>query len=210
MSAAINFFAGQDFTIDNLSGSGLGFYGDGGFGASVSVGAYQGRTFITNSAGTSQGPEVNNVKYHNSGSGILGQAGSGIGLQAVPNYLSTLKISFTNDSAVKVQNAKIYCYDRSSINNGPTGVTCKMAELIHPSITQIGNGSGDGTWITPVGSSVVLDLANSPGTSGQYAANGSTSLWSDTRHDWYVAISASPNSIGSKDKFGLYVSLEYY
>lgn len=208
--AAINFFAGEDFTIDNLSGSGLGFYGDNGFGASVSVGAYQGRTFITSSAGTTQGPEVNNIKYHNPGSGILGQVGTGIGLEAIPNYLSTLKISFTNDTSVNVQNAKIYCYDRVSINNSPTGVTCKMAELIHPDIIQTANGSGDGVWVTPLGSSVVLDLANSPGTSGQYAANGSSSLWADTRHDWYVAISASPNSIGSKDKFGLYVSLEYF
>jgi hypothetical protein len=31
----------------------------------------------------------------------------------------------------------------------------------------------------------------------------------DTRHTWYVGISASPLSIGSKTQYGLYVSLEY-
>jgi hypothetical protein len=65
-------------------GSGLGFYGDAGFGASVAVGAYQGRTFITNSTGTAQGPQGDNIKYVNPGSGILGAVGSGIGIDAIP------------------------------------------------------------------------------------------------------------------------------
>jgi len=30
-----------------------------------------------------------------------------------------------------------------------------------------------------------------------------------TRHDWYVGLSASPDSIGSKTDFGLYFTLEY-
>jgi hypothetical protein len=38
MTASINFLAGEDFVIQSLSGSGLGFYGDDGFGASVRVG----------------------------------------------------------------------------------------------------------------------------------------------------------------------------
>lgn len=32
----------------------------------------------------------------------------------------------------------------------------------------------------------------------------------DTHHTWSVAISASPNSSGAKEAYGLYVSLEYY
>ena len=32
---------------------------------------------------------------------------------------------------------------------------------------------------------------------------------SDYRHDWYVALSASPDSIGSKTNYGLYFTLEY-
>ena len=30
-----------------------------------------------------------------------------------------------------------------------------------------------------------------------------------TRHDWYDALSASPDSIGSKTNYGLYFTLEY-
>lgn len=209
MAAAISFLAGQGFTIQDLAGSGLGFFGDAGFGASVQVGSYQGHTYITNGAGTTQGPEVDNVKYLNAGSGILGQAGSGIALTAIPNYQATLNVRFTYDTAVKVQNAVARIYDRSNIDNPASGVTTKVAEIIHPDTTQSNNGSGDTTWLTPGGSGVTVSLAPSPGVSGLYAGNGSNSLWTDAQHDWYLALSGSPDSIGSKTQYGLYVSLEY-
>lgn len=209
MAADIKFLAGSDFTIEDLSGSGLGFYSNDGFGGSVRVGEYQGRTFITNGAGTTQGPEVDNVKYLNAASGILGQAGTGIALTAIPNYQATLNVRFTYDSAVNVQNAKARIYDRSNPNNAASGVTCKVAEIIHPTTTQTNNGSGDTTWYTPAGSSITVPLANSPGPSGLYAGNGSNSNYAATQHDWYLAISASPDSIGSKTQFGLYIELEY-
>jgi hypothetical protein len=37
MSVTVGFFAGSDFQINDLSGSGLGFYGDSAFGDSVRV-----------------------------------------------------------------------------------------------------------------------------------------------------------------------------
>lgn len=208
MAAELKFFAGAS-QIQDLAGSGLGFYGDDGFGASVSVGSYQGRTYVTNGAGTTLGPEANNVKYLNAGSGILGQSGSGIALTAIPNAQATLNVRFTYDSAVKVQSAEARVYDRYSPNNPASGVTTKVAELIHPDAAQSNNGSGDTTWYTPTGSSVVVPLANSPGPSGLYAGNGSNSLYAATQHDWYLAISASPDTIGSKTQYGLYVSCEY-
>lgn len=205
--ASIDFFA-DSFGVQNLSGSGLGFYG-GSFGSSVNVGEYQQTTFITNGNGTSQGQSVNNIKFLNSMSGIVGSATSGILLTQIPNYLATLNIRFTHSSSVQVQNAKLRIYDRSSINNAASGVTTKVAELIHLGETQVNNGSGDTTWHTPNGSSVIVDLAPSPGMSGIYAGNGSNSTASSTRHDWYVAMSASPDSVGSKTLYGLYVSCEY-
>lgn len=209
MAAAVNFIAGENFTIQDLSGSGLGFYGSSGFGASVRVGEYQGRTFITNGAGTTQGPEVDNVQYLNVGSGIIGQAGSGIALTCIPNYQATLNIRFTYDTAVRTQNAEFRIYDRSNINNPASGVTTKVAEIIHPGITQANTGSGDTTWLTPGGSGTTVSLAPSPGVSGFYAGNGSNGNWSGTQHDWYLALSASPDSIGSKTSFGGYFQLEY-
>jgi len=204
--AAINFFAGEDFAISDLSGSGLGFYG-GGFGFSVAVGSFQDTTFITNGAGTSQGPQVDNIKWKDSASGIINGAGSGVALTAIPNYLATLNIRFTHGSAVKTQNAKLRVYDRSGINNAASGVTTKVAEIIHPNISQVlNNGSGDSTWNTPAGSAVIMDLVAAPGMSG-LSTNGPSTI--EDRHDWYCAISASPDSIGSKSLYGLYVELEY-
>lgn len=211
MSAAISFYAGTSDPINNLNGSGLGFYGTGGFGTSVSVGSYQSRTYITNSAGTAQGPEACNVIWTHANSGILGQSGPSLNLLNIPNYQSTVNIRFTYDSAVQVQNARIKVYDRVSTAASASGVTQKVAEVIHPETSQGVTGSGDTAWTTfaPTDSGTVsMGLANSPGISGIYAGNGSSSARPDTRHDWYVLMSASPDSIGSK-LYGMYVSLEY-
>lgn len=204
--AAINFFA-DEFGVQNLSGSGLGFYGSS-FGSSVEVGAYQDTTFLTNSAGTSLGPQVNNIKYTHPSSGSVDGAAS-ILLTQIPNYLATLNVRFTHSSLVKTQNAKLRIYDRSNINNNPSGVTCKVAELIHPYTSQTNVGSGDSSWATICGSSIIMDMAAAPSTSGILAGNGSVSTATSLQHDWYVAISPSPDSIGSKTLFGLYFSCEY-
>lgn len=191
-------------TINNLSGSGLAFMGAS-FGASVAVSAYQDTTWISNSTGSTQGAQTNNVKYLNTASGILNSASSGVGILSIPNYLSTLNIHFSHTSAVKTQNTKLYIYDRSSINNAPSGVICKVAETIHPSTSQLVLGSGSAVWYTPTGSSYV-SLAAAPGTSGT-SVNGPETTEFD--HDWYVCLSASPSSVGSKTQFGLYVETEY-
>lgn len=204
--ATITFYA-DTFGVTNLAGSGLGFYGAS-FGQSVNVGEYQTTTYITNAAGTSQGPQVNNNKYLNSMSGYLNGQTSGTLLTSWPNYLATLRINFSHSTSVQVQNAKFRIYDRTSIDNPASGVTTKVAQLIHPDIIQNNNGSGSTTWSTLEGSAVTLTLATSPGYSGIYAGNGSNSTRPDTSHDWYLSCSSSPDSIGSKLYAG-YVSLEY-
>jgi hypothetical protein len=198
----ISFNAGTDFTINNISGSGIGFYGSG-FGYSVPVGQYPVRAFITNSAGSTQGPEIDNNRYVSSTGVIIGQTGTPILLTQLPNYLSTLNIRFSNTTAVSVQNAELRIYDRSGINNNPTGVTCYVAEVIHTGTAQVTGGLGDATWQNIRGSTNILSLQNSPGLSG--LTPGSTG----TIHDWFIALSPSPDSIGSKTAFGLYFSCEY-
>ena len=211
--AQIDFLINQTgFDYDlKLGGSGLAFFGDNGFGSSVEVGKYQGTTFVSDGTGSSRGAQAQNVKFLNPGSGILGSAGSGIGLKAIPNYQSTLNIRFTHNAKVKTQNCELRIYDRSSINNPPSGVTTKVAEIIHPRVTQFATGSGDSQWITPRGSGVVVTFANSPGISGFYAGDGVTVISSKAslRHDWFAAISASPDSIGNKTQYGLFFALEY-
>lgn len=202
--AEIKFYA-DNFGITNLNGSGLGFYGAS-FGASVNVGEYQTTTYITNSAGTAQGPQVNNIKYVNSMSGIVGSSSSGILIRAIPNYLASLTIKFTHSTAVQVQNAKFRIYDRSNIDNGASGVTTRVCELRHPDIIQNNNGSGSIFWESLAGSSTIMSLCQSPGLSGVHATG--TSTVSSSEHQWSLGISSSPDSIGSKLYAG-YVSLEY-
>jgi len=207
---------GFDYDL-KLGGSGLAFFGDAGFGSSVEVGKYQGTTFVSDGAGGVHGAQAQNVKFHSAGSGILGTTGSGIGLQTIPNYQATLNIRFTHSTQVKTQNCEIRVYDRFHINNPASGVTTKVAEIIHPDVLQrtfngaVLIGSGDSQWITPKGSGVVANFASSPGISGSHAGDGVSviSTKKSTRHDWYAAISASPDSIGNKTQYGLFFSLEY-
>lgn len=204
--STFQFFAGDNFNISNLNGSGLGFYSSTGFGSSVQVGAYNGSTYITDSNGTIQGPVVDNVQWTHPNSGTVNGV-TGYNLLDIGNYLATLNVRFNHSSAVRVQNTVAYIYDRSNKNNDPSGVTCKVAEIIHPSLTLTGNlGSGDSSWLTAHGSGQTISLVGSPGLSG-LSPNGTSTT--DMNHDWFLAISASPDSIGSKTQFGLFVECEY-
>jgi hypothetical protein len=211
--ANISFYTtnGVSQAINNLSGSGLGFYGST-FGNSVAVGSYQQTTFVTNSAGTTQGVQAANVRFAAPSSGIVGSSTTGIPLTAIPNFQSTLNIRFDHSSAVQVQNGIIKIYDRVNVNSAASGVTTKLAEIIHVDPVQNNNGSGDTSWVTFSGIAAAggqtLSLAPSPGASGFWAGNGSNSVRPDAVHDWYLAISVSPDSISSK-LFSLFMSVEY-
>lgn len=206
MAASLKFYAGG-YEIPHTAGSGLAWYGANA-GSPIPVGSYNQRCYIAPSDGTSQGAEATNNMWVSATGVVVGQAGSGILLTQLPNHQATLQIRFTNDTAVQATTNSVRIYDRYSIDNDPSGITVKLAEIIHPAIAQTATGSGDSTWTNVYGSGSVLSLAPSPGCSGQYAGNGSNSTWTDTVHDWYVAASVQPASIGSKT-FGAYVSIEY-
>lgn len=213
MAAAVIFLSGDGTTIQNLNGSGLGFFGTGGFGFSVQVSSYQDRTFITNGAGTIEGFEVDNNKFLDGGafgsepnvSGVT-LLGSGLLLSQIPNYLSTVNVRFTNDTAVTTQNAILYIHDRISKVNAPSGVKAQVAEVIHIGTDHGPVGSGDNIWIRASGDGATVPLVSGPGVSGFSPSGPATSA---DRHDWFVAITATPLSIGSKTEFGMFVELEF-
>ena len=97
--------------------------------------------------------------------------------------------------------------DRVNISNNPSGVLCKVAEIVHPALGQTGLlGSGSTSWQTVNGSGSIMNLTfESTGYSG-IAPSGNSTV--DTRMDYYLAISASPSSVGSKT-FAGYFSVEY-
>ena len=201
--ATISFYAG-DASLENILSSGIGFYGSSGFGSSVAVGSYQDETYITDSNGATNGGKAKNIKYYNTTSGYANSV-SPRHLRTIANGLATLNVRFTHTTGVKTQNVKLRIYDRSSIANPASGVTTKVAELIHPDNNENLVGSGSNTWETPAGTGF-MSLTASPGTSG-LRPSGSNTI--DARHDWYLALSASPDSIGSKTQYALWVELEY-
>ena len=201
------------YTAITTSGSGLGFYGSN-FGTSISVGNIQDTTFITNSVGTASGQGVSNTKADSADFTKVYHAAFGASsvlLTRLQNKHAPINIRVEESSNIVLTNNKIYIYDRNVITNNPTGVSCYLAEVIRLNTEAFSgsNGKGDATWQLCSGSGATLSLTPSPGSGGiaawADAVNGGTG---DVRHDWYVAISASPTSIGSK-LFALYYSGEY-
>lgn len=217
--------------INHAAGSGIGFYGNT-FGVSVPIGTRQSTTFTTNSLGTSQGSQLNNTTMYTSGDsltpGRVKVNGAGdIALDKLPNYLCPLNIRFTHTEPVRVQNCKLRIFDRNNIEKHASGVVTWVYEARHPATSQnYSNLSHKGrelnTWyeFDPLDPMTDMNFTSSPGTSGTntnvqdtnsllgwLTTNGS--LHEASRHDWYVALSSEPITIGSKTQYGLYFSLEY-
>lgn len=202
--ATISFKAGENFLINDLAGSGLGFFGAGGAGFSVPVGEFNKVTFITSSDGSSYAQQTDNSEWA-SASGVKLNGGGEIDLQAVPNYLSTFVTIFEHSSAVKIQNAKVYAGTRANPETAVTTADIYAYECLHTDESQILNGSGLEEWTMMSGNLSYLNLADSPGASGESPQGPDTE---DTEHWWFILLSLSPNQVGSTE-CAAKISLEY-
>ena len=218
--------AGSDNLINHGDGSGIGFYG-GGFGISVAVDQHQDSTYVTNSAGTNSGIKLNNTKYTSSSGVSHNGATISIGNEDMPNYYAPLNVRFTHGDAVRVQNCKMRIFDRNDIGKQASGVSTYVYEVRHPdSIPGSGSaltdrGESNHAWKEddPADSMVDTTFTSSPGVSGTNSTLSDEELTgvlttdgaahTALSHDWYVALSASPDSIGSKTDYGLYFTCEY-
>lgn len=230
MAAEIKFYANVKVDdsvaeIAHNNGSGIGFYGSS-FGVSVPVNSQQTTTWTTNADGTNQGIQLHNTAWVSSETVAIDSASS-INLESLPNYLCPLNVRFTNDDPVKVQNCKLRIFDRNNIQNQASGVTTYVYESRHPLADQVPSGlafkgRSENTWyeFDPVDAMSDMTFTSSPGVSGLntdssdtnpekgYTSTSGVSLAS-MRHDWFVALSSEPQSIGSKTNYGLYFSVEY-
>lgn len=207
MAAAIDFYHGNGTTA--LGASGVGFYGSS-FGSSVQVASFQDTTFITNSNGTVNGGAMNNDKYVGTSSGVQVNGDATTNLSGVAVESGTLNVRFTFDSVVMTQNGEFRIMDRVDADAPASGVTAEVAQLVNggsgvDQSTGAAQASHNG-WMALAGSGTVMTLLSSPGSGGLSPSGTGTT---DTRHDFYLAMSATPTSIGSKTSFGAYVSLEY-
>jgi len=217
--------------INHSAGSGIGFYG-GNFGVSVPIGSRQTTTFVTDSLGTDQGSQLNNTTMVSSGDSVtIGtvsiNGADAIDLDKLPNYLCPLNIRFTHTEPVRVQNCKLRIFDRNNIENHASGVVTYVYESRHPSDLQtISNlshrGRTENSWYEFDSLDAMTDMpfTASPGMSGTNTnvqdtnlalgfITNSGSLLANDRHDWYVALSSEPVTVGSKTQYGLYFSIEY-
>ncbi len=177
----------------------VGFYGAS-FGTSVRISEYQSSTYVTDSTGVSNDGALSNNKYI-SANNISVQGGGSELLSEITVEETTLRIRFTNDSAVQLQNTSFRAFDRVAIANSPSGVTVQAFEA---STTTSGvldtasasgvNANGDSAW-TEIAGATDLDLIDHP--------------WESSNHYHYVGLSVSPDSIGQKTKLGWYYETEY-
>lgn len=184
----------------DISLSGIGFFYSGGFGTSVPVGSYQASTYITNSNGTTNGGSLTNCKFRHANSGQIGSVL--LNLTHIPNIEATLGIRFVHDSAILVQNVILKSTDRNDENVGPTGFTLQVAEIRHTGVAEVAGGVGSSSWTSVFGTGSTFPMTNSPG-SGGFATGAAL------QHDWFVVLSASPSTIGTK-LASLRLALEYF
>lgn len=226
-----NYESVDGFLIPHNLGSGIGFYGSD-FGVSVPINARQDSTFITDALGTDQGAMLNNTKMdtigdsETQGTVIVNGVGP-IDLSKLPNEKCALNIRFTHDEEpVAVQNCKLKIFDRNNVNNHASGVSTYVYEARRPNNVTTApslswRGRTEDTWFEFDPTLELNDMifTASPGMSGLNTAPGDPETTGATtfeerqhrsyRHDWYVALSSEPETVGSKTQYGLYFSIEY-
>ncbi len=182
--------------------------------------------------------DVANEEFPGSGT-VLGAAtaigNSGVPNYQAP---LNIRFEHDDPQGVRVQNCRLRIFDRNDINNHASGVTTQVYEVRHPNPVQdAGQTALELRGVTEEHAWVEYDPAEAPaqpqdmvftagpGPSGlnttasdplsefagpyrNWVSQSGTACRS-TRHDWYVALSASPQEIGSKTNYGLYFTLEY-
>jgi len=197
MATTIRWYAGDGSPEILPAASGgfntLGFFGAN-FGFSIRVGEYNNSSFRTTADGSSNGGALPNLRWANSSGAYVAGELTATELKEIDNDEATLKITLTTDSAIQTQNSVLRAFDRVDINSNPSGVTILAAE-IRNDITA-GRGSGDTSWTSIAGSGSTLGLEDQ-------------TTEDSTTHDFFIALTATPTSIGEKTSVGFYWETEF-
>ena len=143
------------------------------WGDNVTVSSYQDSTHISNSSDAHQCTtnHVHNVKYLSSTTMSLDGAGSA-NLSTLTTANSPLKFNFSDAASVATTAATFYAYDGTTDATAMVGVTFQAAE-----------GGTTSTWVAANGSGSALTIADDTAA---------------TSHDYFIAISVTPTSVGAK------------
>lgn len=192
-------------TAGNLSGAHfIGFFGAGGPGGipfAVLVNSYQNKTFITSSSGNNLGVapfgvrgsgQLTNVKFITTSTIKVNDDGT-TNLLLLPEVSGTLLIRFESGSSVQTQNALLRAVNLTATS----GVSSETALVTNIDI-RAAEASKDTTW-TQIGGNTATDnrlFLDDHGTA-------------NTRHDFHVALSASPEAVGRRNDWGLFFYVEF-
>jgi hypothetical protein len=191
----------------NTSGANfLGFFGTGGPQGTpfaVIIDRYQDKTFITNMSGTNLGVapwglrasgQLINHKYLTSNTTNINGGGS-VALSTVPIASGTLLIRFVPSGAVSVvtQNAAL----RAVILNSTSGVD---------NVTSVVTGLKI-QGFEPISDSAWTQMAGAGAIDNQLQFNDHNT--SNTRHDFFACLSASPEAVGQRNNFGFFMIIEF-
>ena len=195
MSTSITWYGGdganQILPAESGNNDTLGYFGAA-FGFSIKVGEYNNTCYVTTDNGSTNYGQVPNLKYANTSGAYVASELVATELLEVDNSEATLRIRLTTDTNVQTQNTSFRAFDRTNINNNPSGVLVYAAEIKKPSPTV--RGSGDTYWTLIQGSGSTLSLEDQTTPSGT--------------HTWYVALTATPTTIGAKT-FAHYFETEF-
>lgn len=230
---------GANTEINHTAGSGLGFYGAGfGVSVPLNAQQSTTWTTNSTGTATGvqlNNTAMDSVGSSTVAGKVSINSSTAINNNNLPNYLCPLNIRFTNDEAVRVQNCKLRIFDRNSIDNPASGVTTYVYESRHPatlqSITNLNHKArNSNSWVefNPTATMAIdngvevsdMFFTASPGVSGLNTNTSDTdtnlgyltregAAHTSTQHDWYLALSSEPETIGSKTNYGLYFSVEY-
>ena len=161
----------------------------------ITVGAFQDGTHLGNGdPGADQcgANHANNVKYLTGSTMSVNGAGSEDITDAnLAEIECTLKLNFAHGSAVALSSVLFYCFDGSTPATRATGldVFCFERGVSASAWTEINDDSG--------------------GQGGTGNGKSLESRSADTSHDYFLALSASPESVGAKTAFDFGISLVY-
>ena len=168
--------------VNFSAGNMIGFYGTATYGAKTAVSAYQGGMHLRTAAGTDTdacaAPHCDNVKYINATYCDINGAGD-VDVATI-GVNDCVRIEFTDGAtSVVTENAIFYSYDGTTDATAPVGVTTKGLE------------QGDAAWTAMGGNAAAVSITNDSTT---------------TDHLFYVAVSASPTSVGEKLSFAFKIT----
>jgi len=180
----------------DISTNTIVFSGTGGIATPITVGTWNSETHIgSGDPGTDQcgANHCKSVKYVSS---TQYDSGSGTETLNDTNLVATectLRVAFTDGSSVATSNARFYAFDGTTETNEAVGIECYAFE----------RGVSATAW------TLINDDSGNTGGDNSGERLSLSDQGAGTEHFFYVALSARPESVGSKTQFDFGVALTY-